>query len=94
MASQSVGRSLFLGTFVHSKNLEELEFLHDTAICVDEKGVIVAIEKQCDQARAEETIFPNLGWEAGEVTVRTAKPGQYFFPGFIGASPPSFQEQY
>ena len=77
-------RSLFLGTFIHSKSLEELEFLHDTAVCVDEKGTIVAITQGCDRSKAEEIVLPRLGWKKGDVTVNTAKEGQFYFPGFIG----------
>jgi len=84
MAAHTASRSLFLGTFIHSKSLDELSYLHKTAVCVDEKGVIVALETNCDQAKAEETLYPQLGWSRGDVTVRTAKHGQFFFPGFIG----------
>jgi hypothetical protein len=87
MSAHTAGKSLFLGNFVHSKSLDELEFLHETAVCVDDKGVIVAIEKVGDQKKAEETLFPKLGWIVGEVSVRIAKPGQFFFPGFIGLFP-------
>ncbi|TVY40427.1 putative guanine deaminase, partial [Lachnellula occidentalis] len=76
-------KSVFLGSFIHSKRLDELEYLHDTAVFVDEKGVIVAIEKDCDLKNAEETICPKLGWSRSDVTIRTAEPGQFFFPGFI-----------
>ena len=88
LASHTTGRSLFLGRFVHSKSLEELEFLHQTAVCVDEKGSIVAIEPGCDQSKAESVLFPKLGWTKGDVIVKAAKPGQFFFPGFIGVSSP------
>lgn len=88
MSSHTAVRLLFLGSFIHSKSLEELEFSHDTAICVDEKGVIVAIESGFDQNKAEEVLFPKLGWTKGEVAVKVAKPGQFFFPGFIGPSTP------
>jgi hypothetical protein len=92
MSHHITHRWLFLGSFIHSKNLEELEFLHDTAICVDEKGVIVAIEPGCEQTKAEESLLPKLGWTKGEVTIKVAKPGQFFFPGFIGSSfPPLFR---
>lgn len=84
MSVSTSQRTLFLGSFVHCKSLGELEFLHDSAVCVDEKGVIVALEKECDQKKVEEAIFPKLGWAVGEVSVRTAQPGQFFFPGFIG----------
>jgi guanine deaminase len=76
--------SLFLGSFIHSKSLDELEYLHDTAICVDEHGVIVAVEPGLDLAKAEEVLFSKLGWEKENVTVKVAKAGQFFFPGFIG----------
>jgi guanine deaminase len=94
MTAHVPNKALFLGSFIHSQSLTELEFLHDTAICVDEKGVIVAIEKQCDQKKAVETLFPKLGWSSGEVSVRIAEPGQFFFPGFIGPrSPPMLQNR-
>ena len=86
MSAHSPQRALYLGSFVHSKSLDELDYLHDTAVFVDEKGVIIAIEPKCDQKRAEETIFPRLGWKTGEVSIRTSKPGQFYFPGFIGQS--------
>jgi len=84
MSHHPTSKSLFLGSFIHSKKLDELEYLHDAAVCVDENGVIVAIEKGCDLNKAEKTLFPKLGWSARDVTVKTAKPGQFFFPGFIG----------
>ncbi|KAG0650515.1 putative guanine deaminase [Hyphodiscus hymeniophilus] len=77
------GRAVYLGTFIHSKSLEELEYLHNSAAFVDEKGAIVAIELDCDQKKAEEVLLPKLGWKKGEVTVNVAKPGQFYFPGFI-----------
>jgi guanine deaminase len=84
MNRAQMGRSLFLGTFIHSRNLEELDYLYNTAVCVNEDGVIVAIEPECDLAKAEEQILPKLGWSRGDVSVRIAKPGEFFFPGFIG----------
>lgn len=75
-----------MGSFIHSKNLDELEYLHDTAVCVDEKGVIVAIEKDCNEKKAEENLFPKLGWSKQDVIIKIAKEHQFFFPGFIGSS--------
>ncbi|KAK3307453.1 uncharacterized protein B0T15DRAFT_179099 [Chaetomium strumarium] len=80
MASQN---QLFLGTFVHSKALDELEYLHNAAVCVDTSGTIVAVERECDEAKAKETLLPRLGWDVTEVEVVRAKKGQFFFPGFI-----------
>lgn len=76
--------SLFLGTFIHSKGLDVLEYLHNTALFVNEKGTIVHIEPDCGQEKAEKTIFPTLGWTIGEINITIAKEGQFFFPGFIG----------
>lgn len=77
-------RSLFLGTFVHSQTLDSLEFLHDTAICVDEKGIIAAVEPDCDLSKAQERVLPKLGWSVEHVKIWTTQPGDFFFPGFIG----------
>ncbi|GAB1316588.1 hypothetical protein MFIFM68171_06798 [Madurella fahalii] len=74
---------LFLGSFVHSKTFGELEYLHNTAVCVDESGSIVAIGKDCDEVKARKTLLPQLGWEESEVEVVSARGGQFFFPGFV-----------
>lgn len=80
----STTNSLFIGNFIHSKTLDDLEYLHKTAIFVGEKGVIVAIESDCDQTKAEESIFPKLGWSSKDVSIHVANDHQFFFPGFIG----------
>ncbi|KAL2267023.1 hypothetical protein VTJ83DRAFT_4300 [Remersonia thermophila] len=76
-------KTLYLGTFVHSKSLAELEFLHDGAVFVNESGAIVAIEESCDEAKAKKEIFSRLGWAETDVDIVRAKNGQFFFPGFI-----------
>lgn len=82
--AQLAKNQLFLGTFVHSKALDELEYLQDAALLVDKTGKIAAVEPKCDQARAEAELYPKLGWDAADVTVTKAGEGQFFFPGFIG----------
>ncbi|KAH8802885.1 hypothetical protein F5884DRAFT_488521 [Xylogone sp. PMI_703] len=82
-ASAPPRKALYMGTFVHCKDLDHLEFLHNAAVCVDEKGTIVAVDKDCDRSKAEQTLFPKLGWSTENVTVRAAKSDQFFFPGFI-----------
>ncbi|KAJ0163565.1 putative guanine deaminase [Colletotrichum tanaceti] len=74
---------LFLGTFVHSKTREALEYLHNAVVCVDTSGTIVAVETGYDLARAEAELLPRLGWEMGHVEVNVGRDGQFFFPGFI-----------
>lgn len=75
---------VFLGSFVHSKALNKLEYLHQTAVFVDKSGKIIAIEKDCDESKARELIFPRFGWAEADVEVVKAKEEQFFFPGFIG----------
>lgn len=77
-------KTLFFGTFIHSKSLDELEQLKDCAVFVDDDGVIAAIEPNCSQRRAEEEIFSKLGWSRGDFNVLIANADQFFFPGFIG----------
>ena len=81
-------RSLFVGTLIHSKSLDELEYLDDTAVFVDENGVIVAIQSKYSQtdAREIEAIFHKLAWSREDIAIKTAKAGEFFFPGFIGNS--------
>lgn len=76
---------LFVGSFVHSKSLNQLEYLHDAAIAVDKSGKIVAIEPQCyDQKQVAELLYAKLGWDDANVQVRACEKGQFYFPGFIG----------
>lgn len=54
---------LFLGTFIHATSLDELKYLHDAAVFVQgATGRIVAIEKECNRARAVNQVLPMLGW--------------------------------
>ncbi|KAJ8120104.1 hypothetical protein O1611_g10451 [Lasiodiplodia mahajangana] len=78
---------VFFGTFIHSKTLGELEYLHNAAVCVDASGKIVAIETNCNQQKAVETLYAGLGWSLDSVAVTVARDAQqFFFPGFIGRS--------
>ncbi|KAL2196890.1 hypothetical protein P885DRAFT_69361 [Corynascus similis CBS 632.67] len=79
----AVRNKVFLGLFVHSKALHELEYLHETAVFVDKSGTIVAVEKDCNEEKVRETVLARLGWDAADVEVVKARGGQFFFPGFI-----------
>lgn len=85
MASRN---QLFLGTFIYSRKLDELEYLHDTAVFVGKEGKIARIEKDCDETKAR-GLFPELGWSPQDVAVHVCRDGQFYFPGFIG-EPPGF----
>ncbi|KAH8911500.1 Metallo-dependent hydrolase [Coniochaeta sp. PMI_546] len=75
--------AVYYGTFIHSKTLDELEYLHKTAVFVDKEGKIVAVERDCDLDKATATVFPRLGWEGSDVVTEKIREGQFFFPGFI-----------
>jgi guanine deaminase len=76
---------VFFGTFIHAKSLGELEYLHNAAVCVDASGKIVAVETNCNQQKAVETVYARLGWSLDNVTVTVARDAnQFYFPGFIG----------
>lgn len=72
-------RSLFVGTFVHCKGLQELDICLRGAIGVDEQGKIAFIERDIDDIK---TITQAHGWEGSDIT--TARSSQFFFPGFVG----------
>ncbi|RFU79309.1 guanine deaminase [Trichoderma arundinaceum] len=75
---------LLLGTFVHCKTQQDLEFLHDAGIAVDAHGKIAAIERDVgDVSEAKTRLLKKLGWSEAEVDVTQAADGQFFFPGFV-----------
>ncbi|KAF7546586.1 hypothetical protein G7Z17_g8333 [Cylindrodendrum hubeiense] len=77
-------KQIFLGTFISSKSRQELQYLHDAAVCVDSHGKIVKVDVDCTSAELiDDRLLNKLGWEKSEVDVHVAKPGQFFFPGFI-----------
>lgn len=78
--------AVYLGTFIHSKSLTEIDILNDAAIFVDEQGKIVAIEKDIKDVDGALSVCPKLGWETDEVIARACGREQFFFPGFIGLS--------
>jgi guanine deaminase len=85
MSTKPSQNQVFLGNFVHSKSLGELEYLHNAAICVDSTGRIVTIEPDCNQQKALEIVCAELGWGLDNVAITVARDGrQFFFPGFIG----------
>ncbi|KAK1836463.1 Metallo-dependent hydrolase [Podospora conica] len=76
--------TLYLGTFIHSKTLTELEYLHSTAIAVDASGTIVAIEPYTPEDNITTTLPTRLGWGASFTTIHAKPDGsQFFFPGFV-----------
>ena len=92
MSGKVVEKTVYLGTFAHSKTLKELEIGHDAAIFVDESGKIVAVERGVTDEAAAKSFFPKLNWTESQekpIQIFRSKEEQFFFPGFIGnISPP------
>jgi guanine deaminase len=76
-------RTLYLGRFVHSKSLDELETLH--ALFVDQAGKIVGVEKEASED-GYKAALEKLGWNLEDVVIVQSTDDQFFFPGFIGTS--------
>lgn len=74
---------VFVGTFIHSKSRTALEYLHDSAICVDDRGKIVKVVRDYSSIKQEQ-LLGELGWESAHVDFHVAETGRFFFPGFIG----------
>ncbi|KAK5636544.1 hypothetical protein RRF57_012256 [Xylaria bambusicola] len=75
---------VFFGTFVHAKHLGELEFLHNTAVCVDTSGKIVAVEPNCNQQKTVEALYARLRWSLEDTSVTLGWDKRlFFFPGFV-----------
>lgn len=75
-SSPSLQKTIYVGAFVHSKTLQELEHCQNGAIGVDEKGVIAFVEQET------EDVLSKPGWESAKI-VKIPGSG-FFFPGFIG----------
>lgn len=80
-------RKVFLGTFVYPRTRDELAYLHDAVVCVDEKGKIASVKEGVDWNKVRDEVVSELGWDADEVLVRKCAEGEFFFPGFVGSSP-------
>ncbi|TQS35015.1 hypothetical protein Golomagni_04579 [Golovinomyces magnicellulatus] len=84
-------KSIFIGTFIFCRDLNTLERLKDTAVCVNDQGVIIAMERNFNQeAQFTQILLARLGWIDSKVVVYRSKEGQFFFPGFIGSFTPDF----
>lgn len=75
-------RNIYLGPFVHSINLKELEICPDGAIGVDESGTIAFVERGDGQGVIE-SIQAREGWE--DAVIHRIPGKGFYFPGFVGA---------
>lgn len=78
-ASAPISKTIYLGTFVHSKSLTELEISSNAAIGVNENGIITFIEKNISDVPPIPAQYPD--YQNASIT---KIPGNgFFFPGFI-----------
>ncbi|KAF1841999.1 guanine deaminase [Cucurbitaria berberidis CBS 394.84] len=80
-ASASISKTIYVGPFVHSTSLTDLEIEEKGAIGVDENGVIAFVERNVSQAGIEDVKSRNPGWQDAQV-IKLEGNG-FFFPGFI-----------
>ncbi|KAL7006814.1 hypothetical protein EMMF5_003700 [Cystobasidiomycetes sp. EMM_F5] len=73
-------RRVFVGDFVHSLTKRKLEYLYETAVGVDEFGVIVFIEP-CKQPGSLELILERLHWTEAEIVELVR--GEFIIPGML-----------
>jgi guanine deaminase len=81
-------RTVYIGTFLHSASLGDIEVSERTAIGVDEEGIITFIEKNLTDEQTILRCIEGNGWDAGEYDLVQAPEGdgviRFWFPGFIG----------
>lgn len=80
-ASVSISKTIYVGPFIHSKSLAELEVCEQAAIGVDENGVIAFIEKDVAGGNVEQIKSRQEGWSEAQVV--NLEGNGFFFPGFI-----------
>ncbi|KAJ4378152.1 hypothetical protein N0V83_000985 [Neocucurbitaria cava] len=79
-ASAPVPKTIYVGPFVHSRSLTEIEIEEKGAIGVDEKGIIRFVERSLSNG-VEELKKQKEEWEDARVV--NIEGNGFFFPGFI-----------
>lgn len=78
-ASAPISKAIYLGAFVHSTSLTQLEICPQAAIGVDETGVIAFVEKNISNIDEIKSQKPE--WTSAQI-IKIPDTG-FFFPGFI-----------
>ena len=86
-ASAPIPKTIYLGAFVHSVSLSELEICERGAIGVDEAGLIQFVERGVEDV---EVLKGKEGWGSAEVV--SVEGDGWFFPGFVGELHLSFDD--
>ncbi|PSN72100.1 guanine deaminase [Corynespora cassiicola Philippines] len=77
-ASAPIPKTIYLGAFVHSVSLSELEICERGAIGVDEAGLIQFVERGVEDV---EILKGKEGWGSAEIV--SVEGDGWFFPGFV-----------
>ncbi|KAI9681497.1 MAG: hypothetical protein M1817_002781 [Caeruleum heppii] len=72
-------RTIYLGTFIHSRSLQELDICRSGAIGVDEQGKIAFVDRDITD---RQSVAKSHGWP-DDTRIVTTGANQFFFPGFI-----------
>lgn len=78
-ASATMSKTIYLGAFVHSTSLTELEICENAAIGVDENGIIAFVEKTVQDINSITSKYSN--WDSASIV--QIQGNGFFFPGFI-----------
>lgn len=82
-ASAPISKTIYVGSFVHSKSLTELDVCEKGAIGVDEEGVIRYVERGGEGVEVLQKVQEKEGgWRDAEVV--KIRGNGFFFPGFVG----------
>lgn len=76
--SNHTRRRVLYGTAVHSKSLDEIEYLKRALVCIDESGVIAHIERDVEEETVLERIMA-LGYSEAPLT--KLEKGEFLLPG-------------
>ena len=74
-------KTIYIGSYVHSKTLEELEQVEHGMICVDEHGVIEWVENGSPEQL--QTIASGYGLSLDDVEIVELDEDELLCPGFI-----------
>ena len=83
-ASAPISKSIYIGPFVHSKSLSELEIQEHGAIGVDEDGIIRFVERNLHDGSLS-NLIQQKGDDWTDAQIVEINGSGFFFPGFIGA---------
>ena len=74
---------VYMGTFIHCLSLDKLEVLENAAIGVNDRGLIIFVEKNVEDAGLEQ-VMKHHPWREWDVVKGDRESTTFFFPGFVG----------